>query len=363
VTAPAAQDVPTPAAAPGVGLTAVLAAIGLPGTHPAVPHTPLDDVGWRTFTGEVGRERLGPLLARAAASGEWPVSADQLDEALALGRAALALVLELERELVGLHDDLRAARVPMRVLKGPAIAHLDEVDPSCRAFGDIDVLVRPGDLRRAVAVVEARGGRRRFASPSASYDRYVGKGASFHFVRNVEVDLHRTIAPGPYGAAVDLDELFAHHGSMPVGPATVDVLDRPGRFLHACYHAVLGRARPRRSAQRDIALTAPVDRGELEVALARARRWHGEAVVAAAVASVAVDLGWQHPPALGAWAVAHRPTARDRRWLDAYRSGARSSTRLTLLGATAGSGAARVRYVAGLASTWPRAAVSAGRRR
>jgi hypothetical protein len=352
----------------GHALVATLAATGAPGTDAPVPPRPLDDARWSRFLRQVEGERLEPLLAHAASTGAWPVTDVQLAEALARGRRALALVLELERELIAVHDDLRAEGIPMRVLKGPAIARLDEEDPSCRAFGDIDVLVRPRDVRRAVAVVQARGGTRRYATRSAAYDRYVGKGVSFRFERNVEVDLHRTIAPGPFGIAVDLDELFARSQPVPVGPVTIQALDRPGRFLHACYHAALGRARPRRSAQRDIVLTAPLGDRDLDEVVARARRWRGELVVASAVTSVVDDLCWQPPGALASWVAEPRTrpaSPRERRWLEAYRSDERSSRRLTLLGAGVGGGAARARYLVGLATGWPgaRREVSGGRRR
>jgi hypothetical protein len=237
----------------------------------------------------------------------------------------------------------------MRVLKGPAIAHLDEPDESLRAFGDIDVLVRARDLRPAITLVEARGGTRRHPAQRAGYDRHVAKGASFHFERNVEVDLHRTLAPGPFGVAVDLDELFDHHEPLTIGPAHLAVLDRPGRFLHACYHASLGRSRPRRSAQRDIVLTTPADDVEWGTVIDRARRWRGEAVIAHAVTSVAEDLGWVPPPHVAEWVEHVRPSDRERRWLQAYHSPGRSSARLTLIGAAAVPGlAGRARYLAAL---------------
>ena len=85
-------------------------------------HEPLNDADWRWFVVEVSRERLAPLLAHATASGAWPATSAQLDEALALGRGALGLVLQLERELVGHRGGFRRRHGRRRVASGLPVA-------------------------------------------------------------------------------------------------------------------------------------------------------------------------------------------------------------------------------------------------
>lgn len=322
-----------------------IAAHGLTAADPpldaALPDEPLDPTAWAALRTAVRNERLDGSLARVVADGALATTVDQRVEAETGHEEAMALVLLLERELGHLGRRLDAAGIGFRVLKGSALAHLDEVDPARRAFGDLDLLVAGDDLAAAAGVVVDHGGRRRYEAPHADFDRRFGKGAAFAFARNAEVDLHRTLAPGPFGLTIDTVELLAHHQAFAVGSATFLALDRPSRFLHAGVHALLGGPNPRRSALRDLVLTAPADDAERREALGRAERWGLAAVTAAAVVLAADRFGWAPDPPLAAWARRARPSARDARWLRAYHGGARSSSLLTLTGleAVPGTGA------------------------
>lgn len=315
-----------------------------------VPVVALHDDTWASLLAFVRAERLEGPLAWAIDAGTWPATGVQTTEARDLHRRAMSLALLLEGELVELAAELDHHGVAMRVLKGPAVAHLDEVDPAMRSFGDVDLLVRGDDFATATAIVEGRGGRRRFAEPRPGFDRRFTKGASFTFERNVEIDLHRTLAPGPFGLTIDLDELFDRTEAFLVGDATLLALDGPSRFLHACIHAMLGRSTPRVSALRDVVHTAPSSDPELHVTLDRSRRWQLDPVVAAAVAAAAERLVWAVPEPLATWARRSRPTPRQRRWLEAYAGDRRSAAAQAIHGVAALRGPRRkVAYATAIA--------------
>jgi hypothetical protein len=182
----------------------------------------------------------------------------------------------------------------------------------------VDLLVPAGSMPAAVAIVEQAGGTRRHPEPRPGFDARFGKGVSFRFQRNCEIDLHRTLAPGPFGLRVDLDEVLAGREPFRLGPAEVVALDRPGRFLHACFHAALGDARPRLTTLRDLVHTAPRTDQECRIVLDRATRWRATVVVAAAIDHAIATFAWQPPEPLRSW---HRHTPRPRheqRWLAAY---------------------------------------------
>jgi hypothetical protein len=334
---------------PTATLLAALAGLGLDHRHAgAPPDRPLGDAAWRLLVAGVRRERLDGLLAHALTSGGWPATADQVEEARRGHREAMATALVLDRRLAELAPALDAAGVRWRVLKGAAVAHLDEPDPSWRCYGDIDLLVHGDDLAPVLHLLAALGGVRHYEARRRDFDRRFGKGAAVTLPDGVEVDVHRTLALGPYGVALDPGLLLdAEAQVVELGGVAVPALAAPGRFLHACYHAVLGAHPPRLSALRDVALTHPDDDATARAAHRLAREAGGEAVVAAALVAAADTLGWAPPGRLGPWARDLRPDARDRRWLGAHRGPERSSGRRTLLAVEAiDDPRDRLRYVA-----------------
>jgi len=313
---------------------------------------PLNDGEWHQLLSSIKRSRLEGALAWSLAHGAWEVSPTRRAEAYEAHQRAMSLTLALERELVELVDTLRHRTIEVRVLKGSALARLDEPDPSLRAFGDVDLLVRGEHLETVDRVLTERGGRRRFAEPRAGFDRRFSKGMSYAFDRNCEIDVHRTLAAGPFGMTIDLDELFDNVEPLVIGDHHLWALDRPSRFIHACFHAVLGSARPRVSALRDIVRTVPDEAPELRATLQRAQRWHADTVVAAAVRTTKTAFDWTPPPELDAWTAHHHDSRRRQRWLAGYVGESRSYARQMIDGFQAVSGPAdKVAYA--LAITMP----------
>jgi hypothetical protein len=265
------------------GALASVAAHGLPGGACTWPVAPLDADGWRELLADATRERIAPLLATAVADGALPATPEQRHDAFLAHERAMRLCVTLERRLLDLDAELGDAGIPYRVLKGPAVARLDYADAAWRAFGDLDVLVPSERYDDAVARLVRGGGERRYREARAGFDRRFGKGVCVVEADGTQVDLHRTFVAGPFGLTIDLERLFAAADPVTVGDRRLWALDRPARFVHACYHAALGDEVPRLATLRDIAqlaLTTPLD---VEAALALARAWRAEAAVARGV--------------------------------------------------------------------------------
>jgi hypothetical protein len=299
-----------------------VAGYGLPGAAP-LPERVLEPATWRAVLELATAERATPLLAAAVADGAFPATARQHAQAVAAHEQAMRLCVLLEAALLDAATRFDDAGVEWRVLKGPAVAHLDYADPAQRAFGDVDLLVRGGDYERALAVLGAAGARRRHREVRPGFDRRWGKGACLVAPDGTELDVHRTFVAGPLGLTINLDDLFADQDTVTLGGRTLPVLDRTNRFLHACFHASLGDRTARLVALRDVAqlvLTSELDRDE---ALARARRWRADAVVARAV-----RLAWHRlrlaPNAWSRWADEQRPDRFQARALRAYTAPSRS---------------------------------------
>lgn len=300
------------------------------------PSVPLSDPEWAGFEAVVRAQRVQGVLAHAIEQGRWPSTARPAGRAATAHREAMASVLVLDQRLRALGPALDSAGIRWRVLKGPAIAHLDEPDPSWRVYGDLDLLVSGDDIAPTLDLLAGLGGERRYSRPSASFDRRFGKGASVPLPDGVEIDLHRTLALGPYGLALDPRVLLdLPTESFEVGGVRIEAMSRAGRFLHACYHAILGQELPRLSALRDLALTYPSDEDAAREVHHLARTFGGEAVMACAISTAASTLGWIPQGALARWAQHLEPHERDTRWLGAYRGPEASSRRRTLLAAEA----------------------------
>lgn len=284
---------------------------------PQLPDGPLTNAAWDELVEVATRERLVPLLSSAVAAGDLPATDRQRDAIVRAHERAMWGCLMLERTMLEQVAAFERAGIAYRVLKGPAVAHLDYADASQRAFGDIDLLVAARDYDRALTLLTANGGRRHYPEVRPGFDRRFGKGAAVVMADGSEIDVHRTFVAGPFGLMVGLNELFATRETFVVGGHSLPALGRHHRFVHACFHAALGDVVPRLSAQRDVAQLALDDRTDLVGALDAARRWRADAVVARAVSATWSALALAPTP-LVRWARAFVPDRFQARALRAY---------------------------------------------
>lgn len=322
--------------------------MGLPGVHLGLPVRPLRDEEWPTLQQLVNQERLWGLLGVAVASGALPATDRQAERADARHRLAMNSALELESIAVSVTDAFQSAGVPVRLLKGLAVAHLDEADPSLRCFHDIDLLVPSERLRAAVSVLSAAGYERDLPERRSGFDRRFAKEVTMTGSRGREVDLHRTLAVGGFGLAIDLDDLWSASAPVTLAGRRLCALDADRRLIHACYGAVLGDPAPRLVLLRDIGLLLTGGKVDPVRVLEIARAWRGEAVLAAGIGLAAERFRASNWPLTG-WARSFEPTLWARLVLAMYRSQGGSNTKALLSGALAPMDAAtRVSYLRGL---------------
>jgi hypothetical protein len=301
------------------GAIRAIAAKGLHDASLDFPPQPLEASEWTLLIQAVRYHRLAGLLAAAVHDGDLSATQEQREEALGTHATAMRLCLELEADLLQTAELFARCGVQHRVLKGPAFAHLDYPDPAMRSFADIDLLVRSDHFDLAVEALTTAGFERKFAEVRSGFDRRFGKGASFRGPTGHELDLHRTFVMGPFGLALNLDDLWASSEQFQIAGRSFDTLDADQRFLHACYHAAIGRARPRLSPLRDlVGMLQRKQRGvDVDRALALSERWQSSAVVARAV-----ELAWDAfalpDDPLARWAREFSPTHRDQQAMRSY---------------------------------------------
>ena len=219
---------------------------------------------------------------------------------------------------------LSTAGIAYRALKGPLLAHLAYPDPALRSFGDVDVLVGGASFDAAVDALARLGFRRHFAEPRPGFDARFAKGACLVRRDGMEVDLHRTLAPGAFGILLQRVDLFRRPvRTFRLGSHWITGLDAETVFVHACFHAALGNHPPRLVPLRDVVQlhTAGLDAGAVIAMFTSARC---ESVCRRALDLVDAELGVHLEGPIPAWAAGQRPSRFDRWALQSYTSNDRS---------------------------------------
>jgi hypothetical protein len=324
-----------------------VAAQGLPGTEGREP-VEVRREAWPALLAALARQRLTGLAAAAVRAGTLVLGDREQAELSARHQQAMAAVLMLEHLLLTVTEAMGAGGVQAVVLKGAALAHCFYPHPSWRSYGDLDLLVPTPQWRAACAVLAGLGFRRRIPEPRPGFDERFGKGAAHEDARGIQVDLHRTLALGPFGLWIDTEELLEGVTGFPFRGASLHRLDDTLSLVHACLHAALGHPEPLLLPLRDVLQVAWSGRVDWDELGRRARRWRLRGPVARAlqVASRTLDADL---PAEAAALLSERLTLVERRALAAYtteRAG-RGGTALATLWAIPGV-RARAAYVRAL---------------
>ncbi len=264
----------------------------------------------------VEEEKLIGVLAAAVAAGRIDVTDAEHGALTDAHRRAMGEALLLEEMLLEAVEVLNAAGIAHRVLKGAALAHTVHHDPSERSFGDNDLLVEPDRIGDAVAALTMAGGARLQPRLTAGFDRRFAKSVTMAWLHNTEIDLHRTLAPGPYGLLIDTRHLWEPPTEFVIASRRLHTFSRELHLLNAALHVALGDVEARAGNLRDIALLCNLPGLDTDLVTRTAGAWSCEAPLAAglnAAAQLPVDLG-----VLGEWASAQEISAADRRLMSSY---------------------------------------------
>lgn len=298
-----------------------IAAWDLPGARPIrVPDHP---ESFADFAAELQRTRLlGPLLT-AHSLGEVDLPEDLRADLVTRQQGALLWCIELEKRLLQVHDWFAPTQhtkgIEYRVIKGPAVAHLDTLEPSLRTFADIDLLIAADDMDRAVAILTRHGATRPWAERRPGFDRRFVKSVTMTFADGIELDLHRTLADGVHGHRIPLADLFADADHFDIGGVSLAALKPVHRLLHSAYHLLLGSREPALMNLRDLAGYLCDPSIQVVEVTAEATRWRGEAVLALAIDLVAERLDVQ-PARWTDWRAAQRLDPTELALIERHRS-------------------------------------------
>lgn len=298
-----------------------LASFGLPGTDAAA--LDVSEKLWARALAPLEWEKLSGLAVAAMQAAALSLPEQQARALLDWHREAMLHALRLERHLLRLGEAFEEAGVDIVVLKGPAVAHTMYPDPSWRPFGDLDILVRDSDWRRACSLLPELGFGRKFPEPRPGFVERFGHTAAHMNDGGLEVDLHRTLVGGPFGLWMDGEELFDHTEPFELGGRKFQRLDDTALFMHACVHASLGYRPPLLLPLRDVAQVASRGEPDRERLADWGRRWKLTVVYRHAAQALSTMLDVRLPDGLGLGSEERTP-GRERRALEAYTTMRRS---------------------------------------
>jgi Uncharacterised nucleotidyltransferase len=271
------------------------------------------------LTRAVTNQRLTGQLAAAVDRGLVVMHPHDAAVARQMHRRAVLRTLRLEALLIRVAHALRDAAIAYRVLKGPAVvARLPQPLAALRTFVDIDLLVPQREIDAAVGLMSRLGLRREVPQLRPGFDQRFAKTVTFADPDGLQLDLHRTLAVGPFGLLIHLDDLFADAAIVDIAGHRLRTLTPELQLLNIGYHAALGDVPPRPVVLRDVALSLLYDDVEVGRVLAFAHRWKGEAVLARAVRLASSSLGLPRIHELQSWAWTFRPDRMSRRLLASY---------------------------------------------
>ncbi|MGH2579345.1 MAG: nucleotidyltransferase family protein, partial [Actinomycetota bacterium] len=245
--------------------------------RPESLQVPADD--WRAILATVVHQRLTGLAMAMAEDCLLALTDEQTEELLTWHREFMLNALTLERELLALASSFEDAGMEFVVLKGPAVAHTCYPDSSWRPFGDLDILVHVRDFQRASGVLAELGFGRVFPEPRPRFVERFGHTALHRTHEGFEIDLHRTLIPGPFGQWIDPEELILQTVSFSLGGRSLRRLNDTALLLHACLHASLGARPPLVLPVRDVAQVIASSQLDWELLAAWLKRWRLHAVL------------------------------------------------------------------------------------
>jgi putative nucleotidyltransferase-like protein len=151
-------------------------------------------------------------------------------------RAQTFFTLRLNAELFRLLDEFRANRIGAVVVKGPALAVQAYGDPAMRCYGDLDLLVRQQDIRRATELMSAAGFLPAVSLSAIDAGKIPGQYLFSKPDSKLIVELHNDFTLRYFPRRLPLEEFFARQIRVRVDGQEVPALSVEDELVLICIH-------------------------------------------------------------------------------------------------------------------------------
>lgn len=192
-------------------------------------------INWDEFTDLAHQHRLLPIIHRLAA--EWPrigipdTLFQKAEQAYISNTIRVEFLSNKLHEISFLFANQNIRAVPW---KGPSLAQKVYPDPYLRPMDDLDFLVHPDHMMKAITALSAAGFLPRYQMSSAAFNRYIKAGCEY-ICSSPEKDLWIELAPRP------LPPLFSVNGDTRTlwssnSPSLTDELHFHFLCIHGARH-------------------------------------------------------------------------------------------------------------------------------
>lgn len=195
---------------------------------------------WNRLLSLANRHGVMPLLYRSVSQGcPQAVPQEWLMRLRMLYMQNAARSYRMTAELLRVLNALKEAGIRAVPLKGPVLAQTVYGDVAMRQFSDLDVLVAPEDVERALSIMQACGYRSEHEL-SESKRRALMKTAHHHHLFSAQsgttVELHWMIAPSYYGMKTDAAGILNRAGTVLLLDKEIARISDEDMLMLLCQH-------------------------------------------------------------------------------------------------------------------------------
>ena len=151
-------------------------------------------------------------------------------------RAQIFFSLRLTAELFGLLELFSSQGIGALVVKGPVLAVQAYGDPAMRSYGDLDMLVRQGDIRRATELMSAAGYAPTVSLTTIDAGKIPGQYLFSKRDSKIIVELHNDHTLRYFPRRLPLEEFFARQIRVRVDGHDVSALSVEDELVLICIH-------------------------------------------------------------------------------------------------------------------------------
>lgn len=198
------------------------------------------DLDWSFLLEQAARHGVDPMLYHHLSQSESKGLPPDVEETLRARREE-TLVYNLHRlqGLLKVAEALEDDGIPVLAFKGPLLAQRYYDNLGFRCFVDLDLLVPRADLRRADAILRARGFEPPTDRPDGEIARRIEDQVGLELWRSEDdllVELHWALLNRSFAFPLKPDEVRARADTYTVGSTDVRVLGEEDLLLYLCAH-------------------------------------------------------------------------------------------------------------------------------
>lgn len=196
-------------------------------------------IRWKLLAAMAGHHGVLPVVFRRISTcGD--ISPDAMDSFKRLEQLNSRRALWLTNQLLRIVEKFDESQIPFLAYKGPILSQFLYGDVASRQFGDLDLLLRPLDVARAVSIIRDLGYRSSLSLSPDQEKAYLSIGYEYSFDsdfgRNL-LEIKWQILPRFYAVPFRMDDFFSRASAVDVGGSSILTLAAEDLLLVLCVHA------------------------------------------------------------------------------------------------------------------------------